>query len=229
MNTLKTILLLLVITGCGSPSSVTAADGAKLAPSNCTTQGVDAGDTVSGSMGATGATGPQGPAGPAGAQGPAGPVGPQGPVGPAGMSIQGPAGADGPVGPMGPQGPAGPAGAPGVGVAGPAGPAGAAGAGLSRAAVYTVGPTAVVYVPYIAADSTIGQEEGFIAAYCASQTDVLLTGWCVPHQLQALGQYWVGSVVNTAGSPMGWGCAGFNNVSPSSFELQAYAVCVSVP
>lgn len=226
MTTFKAVLLLTagLVVGCsGSPSSVST-DGVKVAPTNCTTQGVDAGGVVSG---AEGPAGPQGPAGPAGAQGPAGPQGPQGP---AGVGIQGSAGADGPVGPMGPQGPAGPQGAPGIGLAGPAGPAGPAGAtgpaGLaSRSQLYTAVESAFVNVLLTSSGTTT-------TSYCKNDTDIVLNGWCTVVNFSGFGQYVYGYVSNTPGSPMGWTCSGSNTTNSGAvigaYQLQAWAVCVAV-
>ena len=235
MNTFKMMLVLVVscVTGCsGAAAATDTPDGVKLTPSNCTTQNVDAGtfSVGTGTGGAEGPAGPQGvqgPAGPTGATGLTGATGPAGAVGPAGTGEEGPAGPQGPTGSVGPQGPAG---TPGVGVAGPTGPVGAAGtSGLltSRSQIYTskstavnVGPTGSDTVPYTA------------TASCNNANDILLTGWCAlvtPGSVQPIGQFWYGAMDNVAGSSMGWTCNGYNNISASSYEIQAFAACVAVP
>jgi hypothetical protein len=60
-------------------------------------------------------------------------------------------------------------------------------------------------------------------------TDILLTGWCVPALLQGSGQYWYGVGLDATGSAMAWECNGVNNDNPSTFSLQAFATCIAVP
>ena len=180
-------------------------------------------------MGAMGAEGPQGPAGATGPQGPAGPPGPAGPAGATGAT--GPAGATGPQGPAGasvqgpagPQGPQGPAGMGIQGPAGPAGPAGTAGALTSRSQVYTV-KSAVTAVNYTSVNNP-----GAVLVSCLADTDILLTGWCVPSLVNPYADYWYGAVTDVAGQAMSWVCTAYNEGTNSQYNIQAFATCIAVP
>lgn len=231
MNIIKATLLLVVTTliGCsGSPSSTVEPDGLTLSPTNCTIQSLDAGvkggsTGGTGKTGATGATGPQGPAGPAGPQGAQGPAGPTGATGAAGAEgPQGPAGT-GAQGPAGPQGPQGPAGMGIQGPAGPAGPAGTAGALTSRSQVYTV-KSAVTAVNYTSVNNP-----GAVSVSCLADTDILLTGWCVPSLVNPYADYWYGAVTDVAGQAMSWVCTAYNEGTNSQYNIQAFATCIAVP
>lgn len=231
MNTFNAMLLLATscLVGCsGAAAATETANGTKLAPTNCTTDSEDAGLVTGktgtmGTMGAEGPEGPQGPQGPVGPQGPTGATGLTGAVGPAGASITGDTGAQGAPGPQGPQGQTGAQGIQGVSVQGPAGPVGPAGAGMARSSVYIVQSTIGSFP-----DNDPGVTASPAIASCANDTDILLTGWCVPQPgVQTVGQYWYGQVENVAGSPMAWKCTGVNTASPSNLELQAFATCVT--
>jgi hypothetical protein len=228
-----TLLIAATLTACsGTATTAPTLDGVTLAPSTCKPQGTGTGAAgATGAMGEEGPAGPQGPVGPGGQQGPVGPAGAQGPIGPMGLTgatgPAGPAGAEG-VGTQGPAGPQGPAGMSIPGATGPAGPAGPSGASISRTQVYQVGPSTAATVPYGGATN---EASGQTTAFCKTNTDVALSGWCtVPGFLSGFGnQYWVGSVVGiVTPGPMGFSCSGYNSVSPSSYILEAYVVCLTV-
>ena len=111
------------------------------------------------------------------------------------------------------------------GPAGPQGPAGTSGVLTDRSQIYTV-KSAVVGVNYTGPNLN---NTGGTSVSCLADTDILLTGWCVPSLLQGGLQYWWGSVQNVTGDAMAWQCSGINQDNPSTFNLQAFATCIAVP
>lgn len=208
----------LLLIGCGTTGVAFPTVGSQ---TSCIT--ADAGDPAVGASGSAGAVGPTGAAGPVGATGATGPQGLAGAVGAVGLSgSEGATGAMGAAGPQGPQGAQGPQGTPGA-----MGATGAAGAGMSKAGIYTV---LSVAAPGTAAGGMNSQ------ASCASVTDVLLTGGCLPC---LSGQEYCGvsptvttsypqataAGVNVASS---WNCIGTSVVGPpQEGYIQAMAVCLT--
>jgi len=111
------------------------------------------------------------------------------------------------------------------GPAGPAGPAGTSGVLTDRSQIYTV-KSAVVGVNYTGLNLN---DPGGVSVSCLADTDILLTGWCVPSLVNPYADYWYGAVTDVAGQAMGWQCTGYNGGTGSQYNLQAFATCIAVP
>ena len=109
------------------------------------------------------------------------------------------------------------------GPAGPAGPAGTPGALTDRAQLYTV-KSAVTAVNYTSVNNP-----GAVSVSCLADTDILLTGWCVPSLVNPYADYWYGAVTDVAGQAMSWVCTAYNEGTNSQYNIQAFATCIAVP
>ena len=109
------------------------------------------------------------------------------------------------------------------GPAGPQGPAGTSGVLTDRSQIYTV-KSAVVGVSYTSINNPFG-----VGVSCLTDTDILLTGWCVPSLVNPYADYWYGAVSDVAGQAMSWQCTGYNEGTGSQYDLQAFATCIAVP